>query len=110
VSRRARVLTTVAVIVVIVGAVSVAVAVTNPVHGTGTIWGCFDKKAGNLRVVNPKTACLSNEQSQKWSQTGPPGASRAPGATGAPDATGAPGVPGSNGAPGPVGVNAYELY
>jgi hypothetical protein len=69
VSRRARVLTTVAVIVVIVGAVSVAVAVTNPVHGTGTIWGCFDKKAGNLRVVNPKTACLSNEQSQKWSQT-----------------------------------------
>ena len=44
---------------------------------SGVIHGCYQKGAGNLRVVNSASDCRPSERSIDWNQQGPPGTARA---------------------------------
>jgi hypothetical protein len=68
---------------------------------SGVIRGCYDKKTGQLRVIDSaNAACTSKETDLAWSQVGPPGA------TGDQGDPGAQGPTGSTGATGPQGAAA----
>ena len=96
---------------------------------SGTVHGCYQKKAGNVRVVASESECRSSEVPISWNQQGPkgdkgdqgpqglqgeqgiqgepgaPGARGVPGEPGAPGARGTPGEPGAPGAPGAPGIS-----
>jgi hypothetical protein len=52
-----------------------AVAYAAIPDGSGMIHGCYSKRDGSLRVIDPAAgdSCGSKEASLDWSQTGPPG-------------------------------------
>jgi hypothetical protein len=69
---------------------------------SGVIHGCYQKNAGNLRVIDPKTdSCHSSEIGLNWNQAGPTGAR---GPSGARGPTGARGPSGARGPTGPKGT------
>jgi Collagen triple helix repeat (20 copies) len=65
----------------------------------GVIHGCYLSN-GNLRVVDPATACKSNETTLDWNSQGPSGTTGPQGPTGP---TGAQGPKGDNGTAGTTG-------
>lgn len=81
----------------------------------GAYTGCYNKASGLLRVVDPATACSSNEVAITWNaegpagpagptgETGPVGPVGPTGLTGATGETGPQGEPGVQGVPGPQG-------
>ena len=72
---------------------------------SGVIHGCYDKKTGQLRVIDSASAaCTSKETALPWSQVGPQGDPGVPGEPGAPGDPGAQGATGSTGATGAQGT------
>jgi hypothetical protein len=63
----------------------------------GVINGCYQKKVGNLRVIDPSAGqtCRHSEVPIRWSQTGPQGPAGPQGPTGDTGATGPAGPAGS---------------
>ena len=72
----------------------------------GTIWGCYTKSTGTIRVIDSGTSCKQGETSLQWNQKGPAGATGPQGNAGPAGATGPQGPkgdPGATGASGPQG-------
>lgn len=76
------------------GGATIALAVGIP-SDDGRIFGCYESKHGDLRVVSSTDTCEKSETAIFWNQTGPQGPS---GATGPAGATGATGPTGPAGA------------
>ncbi len=76
------------------GGATIALAVGIPSED-GRIFGCYEPKHGDLRVVSSTDTCEKSETAIFWNQTGPQGPS---GATGPAGATGATGPTGPAGA------------
>jgi hypothetical protein len=70
---------------------------------TVTIYACYNKTSGALRVVATATACTSAEKSLSWNQKGPAGPAGPAGPTGPKGAAGATGSAGPIGPAGPKG-------
>lgn len=68
---------------------------------TTTIYGCYQEKTGQLRIVSGPKQCKKNEQSISWNQAGPQGPQGEVGPSGA---QGPPGEQGPEGKQGPVGT------
>ena len=78
------------------------VAVASIPDGSGVFHGCYNKKSGQLRIIDsPSASCRHNEIAISWSQTGPPGIQ---GLKGDPGAQGIPGLKGDPGAQGIQGL------
>lgn len=79
----------------------------------GVIHGCYDRRSGQLRVVDTAkhAKCRRREAELNWSETGPPGRRGGGGPRGLRGLTGARGATGPTGASGPAGAqgpsNAY---
>jgi hypothetical protein len=75
----------------------------------GTIWSCYTKSTGTMRIIDSGTSCKSGETSLQWNQkgltgaTGPQGSVGPAGPAGAIGPQGPKGDPGANGATGPQG-------
>jgi hypothetical protein len=71
----------------------------------GVISGCYDKKEGNLRVIDAQAGkkCERSEAALIWNQTGPQGPQGLPGAQGPAGGPGPKGDKGDKGDPGPQG-------
>ncbi len=93
-----------ALIAVVVGVAAGGIAYASIPDAGGVIHGCYKKKVGTLRVVDPGAGgtCKASETSLDWSQTGPQGP---PGADGA---QGPPGADGAQGPPGPGSTNVLQ--
>jgi hypothetical protein len=90
----------------LVAAIAVVVAVGGIAYAaipgsSGTIQGCYQKKNGNLRLVESASECRNSEQPISWNQKGEPGP---PGTAGRPGPPGPEGDQGPPGPPGPPGV------
>jgi hypothetical protein len=83
----------------LLGGTTIALGVAIP-SADGRIYGCYDSKTGDLRVVSDTETCRKGEVSIFWNQTGPQGPTGATGATGP---TGPTGATGATGATGPAG-------
>jgi len=72
---------------------------------SGVINGCYQKKVGNLRVIDSSAgqSCRHSEVPISWSQTGPQGPPGPQGPKGDTGATGPKGDTGATGATGPQG-------
>ena len=72
---------------------------------SGVIDGCYQKKVGNLRVIDSSAgqSCRHSEVPISWSQTGPQGPPGPQGPKGDTGATGPKGDTGATGATGPQG-------
>ena len=77
------------------GAIALGVAIPS---ADGRIFGCYDSKHGDLRVVSETEACEKTEVAIFWNQTGPQGPTGAAGPTGPTGSTGAAGATGPAGA------------
>ncbi len=82
------------------GAIALGVAIPS---ADGRIFGCYDSKHGDLRLVSETDPCEKSEVSIFWNQTGPQGP------TGATGATGPTGSSGAAGATGPAGAGIASL-
>ena len=82
------------------GAIALGVAIPS---ADGRIFGCYDSKHGDLRLVSETDTCEKSEVSIFWNQTGPQGP------TGATGATGPTGSSGAAGATGPAGAGISSL-
>jgi len=98
-------------VAVVAGGASFAAAslsgTSTPAAST-TIYGCYGKLTGLLRIVKAGQSCWITEKSLSWNSDGagvpgPAGPSGPSGPAGAPGPTGASGAPGSPGPSGPSG-------
>jgi hypothetical protein len=96
--------------IIVAGAlVASSVAFAAIPSGDGTIFGCYAKEGGRLRVIDKEAGkkCTSKEVDLSWDQQGPPGAVGLQGPAGPDGPPGLPGadstVPGPEGPPGPAG-------
>ena len=96
---------------VVLGGAAAAVA-ASLAPSDAVINGCFDKKSGALRVIDPATqSCGKAETALSWNQQGPIGPAGATGATGRDGRDGLPGITGASGptgATGPQGVQGAQ--
>jgi Collagen triple helix repeat (20 copies) len=75
----------------------------------GTIWSCYTKSTGTIRIIDSGASCKQGETSLQWNQRGPAGATGPQGnagpvgPAGATGSQGPKGDPGANGASGPQG-------
>jgi hypothetical protein len=91
----------------VVGITALAVALGGVAYATipdsgGVIHGCYLRKVGTLRVIDPSAGqrCSAWEAPIQWNQTGPHGLPGAPGTNGATGPAGPAGPAGAQGAPG----------
>jgi len=91
--------TAVALVAAVAGIAAAAIPATN-----GTLVGCYAKKTGALRLVDPSKKCMKSEKRAGWNVKGIRGATGATGVAGAAGAVGAAGQPGPAGAVGPSDV------
>jgi cysteine-rich repeat protein len=96
---------------IIAGAILISASIvfaTIP-SSNGDIHGCYNKKTGDLRVIDTGTApnkrCKKGEAALTWNEKGRNGLQGAVGNTGQQGATGNQGLPGPPGPPGPPGDN-----
>lgn len=68
-----------------------------------TIYACYKKTAGTVRIVTAKAKCKKGEAKVSWGTTGKDGVNGAPGATGAGGANGKEGGAGKEGKEGKAG-------
>jgi len=96
---------------VVLGGAAAAVA-ASLAPSTTVINGCFDKKSGALRVIDPaRESCAKTEAAISWNQQGPAGPAGETGATGRDGRDGLPGITGASGptgATGPQGVQGPQ--
>ena len=78
----------------LLGSATVALGFVIP-SDDGRIFGCYESKHGDLRVVSIADTCDKGETAIFWNQTGPQGPAGASGPTGATGATGPTGPAGS---------------
>ena len=89
-----------------VGLVTVLVAggaALAAIGGGGTINGCYAKRDGSLRVIDPTAQCKSGEAALNWNVAGPQGPQGNPGAQGPKGDAGPQGPSGPQGPQGPKG-------
>jgi len=64
---------------------AISIIVEIPCYGDGNpIYGCFNNKKGNLRIVSNPSACKSSETPISWNQIGPQGSPGPQGPDGVP--------------------------
>jgi hypothetical protein len=85
-------------------------AVQASIPDNGVIHGCYQKNAGNLRVVDPRSgSCRASEVALDWNQLGPMGATGPSGPSGPSGQTGPSGAAGPSGPSGPSGPPGPSL-
>ena len=87
---------------VALGGGAYAAIIKDPVGPDGDIDACYDKKSGDLDLLNG-TKCNRGEKPVAWSQVGPQGQAGSQGPQGAQGAEGLQGEQGPQGVPGPDG-------
>lgn len=71
---RRRAIICASVVIGVVGGVAGGIAYASIPDSNGVIHGCYQKKKGDLRVIDSASqSCGSKESPLTWSQTGPPG-------------------------------------
>ena len=81
-----------------------AYAAIGPFHG-GVIHGCYSRRTGALRVVNPGTLCGRHERALAFNRRGPRGFTGPAGLAGLKGAAGRVGATGRTGATGKAGTS-----
>ncbi len=75
-------------VLIIVSLIGTLVSYSTSYAGDNTIYGCYKKNDGQLRIVNQGDPCLPSESSISWNKVG---------------SSGSPGAPGPSGPQGPAG-------
>src|SRR5215204_5654247 len=74
----------------------------------GTIWTCYTKSTGTIRIIDSGASCKNGETSLQWNQKGPAGATGPQGNAGPAGATGPQGPKGDTGPAGPTGATGLQ--
>lgn len=91
------------IIALLLGGATTALGVIGIPDADGRIYGCYENKSGELRLVPAGEQCAKNETSIYWNQTGPVGP------TGPQGAKGDTGAAGAQGPAGPAGAGLTSL-